>query len=437
MTRTPLLLVTKPAIQHARIRSTAVVILVVRLLEGAAALEVLWVYYVPHTVAAPALYLSFAGYAAANLALYFRHRQQALTTRSVWLDILSNLLPMMIAAYWSGGVYSPLLPIFVVKIASYGLIYSADIGLLSLLTATALSLALGIGDLLGWWPTPGVEAVPALSRMRIALAFNVFTFAIMIGGSLRFFALLQQRDQRLEQLVAEKDRLYRESLRHQQELRELSRTMMQSSEATMRNLVRELHDDLGQALTAVRMDLGILHRDLPDDSPLHARVKEARQQIGDVLQSLRNLSQVLRPPVLDDLGLVPAMQWYAERFRERSGVTLDLDTSAAAQRYPQAVEVALYRVLQESLTNVSRHAEARHVSVRLASDAHTIRMEIEDDGRGFDPQSLRRSTASDRGIGVLGMRERVATYGGAFEIESTPGNGTVVRLAIPLAGGEG
>lgn len=437
MARSPVLLLTAPTIQHARIRSTAVVILLVRWLEGAAALEVLWFYYVPHTVAAPALYLSFAVYAAANLALYFRHRQQALTTTSVWIDILSNLLPMMIAAYWSGGVYSPLLPIFVVKIASYGLIYSADVGLLSLLTATALSLGLGIGDLLGWWPTPGVEAVSSLSRMRIALAFNVFTFAIMIGGSLRFFAMLQQRDQRLEELVAEKDRLYRESLSHQQELRELSRTMMQSSEATLRSLVRELHDDLGQALTAVRMDLGMLDRDLPDDSPLHARVKEARQQIGDVLQSLRNLSQLLRPPVLDDLGLVPAMQWYAERFRERSGVALDLDTSEAAQRYPQAVEVALYRVFQESLTNVSRHAEARHVAARLASDTQTIRMEIQDDGRGFDPQSLRHSTATDRGIGVLGMRERVATYGGSFEIESTPGKGTTVRLAIPLASGEG
>jgi len=427
----------RPTLQHARVRATAMVILLVRWIEGASAWGILYTYYVPHTVGGPSLHLNFLVYGLANLLLYFSHRRQSLVAGYVWLDILANLLPMVIAAYWSGGVHSPLLPIVVLKIASYGLIYSADVGLLSLLTTSTLALALGLVDGFGWWPSPSVEEVSMLSRMRIALAFNILIFGIMIGGSLRIFAVLQQREARLDELMRDKDRLYRESLRHQQNLRELSRNMMQTSEATMRHLVRELHDDLGQALTAVRMDLGMIDRELGRDSPLRPRVKEARDQIGSVLQSLRNLSQLLRPPVLDDLGLVPAIQWYAERFQERTGIELTLDTDGIPERLSQPVEVALYRVFQEALTNISRHAEAHHIAARLHSDGTTVHMEICDDGRGFDPRSLEESTAPDRGIGVVGMRERIATYGGDFHIESTPGNGTVVRLSIPFTAHEG
>lgn len=428
--------ITRPTLQHARLRASAIVVLLVRWLEGAAAWMILYLYYLPHTVGVAPLHLTFLIYGVANLALYFQHRRQSMTTSLVWLDIAANLFPMAIAAYWSEGVYSPLLPIFVVKIASYGLIYSADVGVLSLLTSAVLALGLALVDRVGWFPTPPAEAVPMISRMRIALAFKVLTFGIMIGGSLRFFAILQQRDGRLEELVREKDRLYQESLRHQQNLRELSRNMMQTSETTMRHLVRELHDDLGQALTAVRMDLGMIDRDLPADAPLRERVKEARDQIGAVLQSVRSLSQLLRPPVLDDLGLVPAMQWYADRFRERSGIALTLDAHVGPERLPQPIEVAIYRVFQEALTNVSRHAEARHVGATLASRDGTVSLVITDDGHGFDPDASDAPTAADRGIGVLGMRERVATYGGDFQLESAPGKGTVVRLAIPLTGAE-
>lgn len=433
MVSSPLRVLTQPALQHARMHATAVVILLVRWLEGAAAWGVLYLYYAPHTVVASLLHLNFLVYALANLALYLPLCREGMTARLVWLDIVANLIPMGVAAYWSDGVHSPLLPIFVLKIASYGLIYSADVGLLSLITTVVLALGLTLADNLGWLPSPSVEAVPMLARMRVALAFQLFTFGIMIAGSLRFFSMLQERDARLEELVREKDRLYQESLRHQQNLRELSRNMMQSSEATMRQLVRELHDDLGQALTAVRMDLGMIDRDLPAGSALRTRVKEAREQISAVLQSMRNLSQLLRPPVLDDLGLVPAMQWYAERFRERTGVELTLEVSGNSERFPQPIEVALYRVFQEALTNVARHADAGHVRVTLHRDGARIALEISDDGCGFDTQALHDRPAADRGIGVLGMRERVATYGGEFHIESAPGRGTVVRLTIPIA----
>ncbi len=432
MPSTPFHVLTRPALQGERIRASALLILLVRWLEGVAAWGVLYINYSPHTVAALPLHINFIGYGLVNLALYLPQRRERMTVGLVWLDIIANLIPMVTAAYWSDGVHSPLLPIFVVKIASYGLIYSADVGFLSLITTVILALGLTVVDFLGWLPSPSVEAVSMLARMRVALAFQVLTFGILIGGSLRFFSILEQRDARLEELVRDKDRLYQESLRHQQNLRELSRNMMQSSEAMMRHLVRELHDDLGQALTAVRMDLGMIDRQLPADGPLRALVKEAREQISAVLQSMRSLSQLLRPPVLDDLGLVPAMQWYAERFRERTGIDLTLDVSGASERFPQAIEVALYRVFQEALTNVARHADASHVGVALQSDGATIALDIRDDGRGFDAQVLHDRPPADRGIGVVGMRERVATYGGDFHIESAPEKGTVVRLTIPI-----
>jgi len=193
-----------------------------------------------------------------------------------------------------------------------------------------------------------------------------------------------------------------------------------------------LHDDLGQALTAVRLDLGLVARELPAGDPLRSRVTEAREQIGSVLQSVRSLSQLLRPAVLDDLGLVPAMQSFIARFGDRTGIAVTVDAPPPETRFPRPVEVALYRVLQEALTNVARHANARHVGVRLRVDSERAELEVHDDGCGFDAKTFLQSPTPDYSMGVIGMRERVATYGGRFEIESQPGNGTRIALAIPL-----
>jgi len=425
-------LLTRPILLHARIRSMALVILVVRCLEGIITWYVLYRYFAPHTVAPWLLHLNFLAYAIANLLLFFPQRRQGMTARLMWLDLAANLLPMTAAAHWSGGVYSALLPIFVVKISSYGLIYSAEVGLLSLLMTALLAGGLGAVDALGWLPTPGVDEVSMVARMRIGLAVQVLTFGTLIGGSLRFFSILQQRDRRLDEAVQEKDRLYAQSLQHQRNLRELSRNMMQSSESMMRRLVRELHDDLGQALTAVRMDLGMIDRELPAASPLHHTVREAREQISAVLQSMRNLSQLLRPPILDDLGLLPALQWYVERFRDRTGVTVHLTAPAdSAERLPAEIEIALYRVVQEALTNVARHADARRVDIELHYDNSVARLVVQDDGEGFDAAGFLDNPPADRGIGVVGMRERVAAHGGNFSIDSGRGRGTRVELTVP------
>jgi signal transduction histidine kinase len=208
--------------------------------------------------------------------------------------------------------------------------------------------------------------------------------------------------------------------------------MMQASERTMQRLAHELHDDLGQALTSVKMQLGLIERGLPSESAIRPPLAEARGQVGSLLQSVRNLSQLLRPAVLDDLGLVPAMQSYVTRFSERTGTAVRLHCGSPDTRLPAPIEVALYRVLQEALTNIARHAEARQVDVQLTVDAETAALRIRDDGRGFDAAAFLENPPAGHGMGVLGMRERVATYGGRFDVRSRPGQGTVVELSISL-----
>jgi len=419
-------------IQHRRIRGTAVEILAVRLIEGAICWLVLYWFFRDVTVPHWAVDLNFAAYALANVILFVAHRRQALTPGLVWLDIIANMLPIATAAQWSGGIYSPLLPVFVMKVGSYGLIYGADIGVQSVAALCAIAMALAAAERLGLGPAQTVEPIALLMRMRLTLAFSGFIWAVACGLGVRTFRILQDRETRLAEAVGEKDRLYQESLRHQEDLRRLSRKMMEVSEQTMRQLARELHDDLGQALTAVKIDLGFVDRELPADSPLRAPVREARDQIGTVLQSVRNLSQLLRPAVLDDLGVVAAMQSYVTSFSERTRIPVELETPPPETRLPQPLEVTLYRVLQEALTNVARHARAQHVRVRLQVTVDVVRLQITDDGCGFDTAIAPQSPPQDHGMGVIGMRERVATYGGRFAIASQPGAGTRVELAIAL-----
>ncbi|MBI4515011.1 MAG: sensor histidine kinase [Deltaproteobacteria bacterium] len=422
----------RPHIQHRRIRAAARLMLGIRLPEGAACWLILLFFYSPLTVAEWAVHLNFLVYALANLVLFSRQRRQVLTGAWVWFDIAANLLPMAMAAHWSGGVYSPLIPIFVIKIASYGLIYGVDVGFQSLAATLLIALGLVAVEQLELVAVVPVEAVPLLVRQRLTLVFEGLIFGVTIGGGFRFFRILQDREQRLAVAAEEKDSLYRQSLQQQEHLRRLSQSMMQVSERTLRRVARELHDDLGQALTAVKMELGLIERELTAESPARAHVRESREQIGGVLQNVRNLAQLLRPAVLDDLGLVPAIRSYITRFSERTQIAIALEAPPAETRLPRPIEVALYRVLQEALTNVARHAAARHVSVRLQVDSEAAALVVHDDGRGFDVSAILQNPPPDHGMGLLGMRERVAIYRGTFTIDSSDRSGTEVALTIPL-----
>jgi len=419
-------------IQHRRVRDAAVAMLCVRLFEGAACWAILHFFFAGTTVPVWAVDLNFASYGVANFALFFAHRREAITRSMVWLDIVVNMVPMAVAAHWSGGIYSPLLPVFVIKIGNYGLIYGVDVGLQSLITAAAAAAALALLERAGFGPHETIDLVPFLVRQRLTLAFAGLIFAIGCGGALRVFRILQDRDARLAESSDEQNRLYQESLDHQERLRHLSRRMMEVTELTTSRLSRELHDVLGQALTAVKMELGAVDRELPADSPLRPRIREAREHIGTVLQSVRNLSQLLHPAVLDDLGLVPAMQSYLTSFEKRTSIAVTLEAPIPDTRVPRPLEIAFYRVLQEALTNVARHAQARHVAVRFDVTGVAANLSIADDGCGFDTAAMLNHPPAEHGMGMIGMRERVATYGGEFLVDSAPGHGTRVQLSIPL-----
>jgi len=207
---------------------------------------------------------------------------------------------------------------------------------------------------------------------------------------------------------------------------------MQLQEESVRSLSRELHDGVGQVLTAIKMDLAMIERAMDDGAmPLRERVREVREQVIGLVQEIRTMSQLLRPSMLDDFGLVPTLQWLTERFSDRTHIAVELRTPEPAPRLPGAIEVLLYRVTQEALTNIMKHAQARHIEIELRVDADEVTLAIEDDGVGFDVERFRRTPAVG-GVGLLGMRERVAYYNGRLDIRSRPAGGVRIALSLPL-----
>jgi len=215
------------------------------------------------------------------------------------------------------------------------------------------------------------------------------------------------------------------------ELRKLSHLRAQAQEESLRAMSRELHDGFGQVLTVISMDLGMLERapDL-DATALRARLREVRDQLSRLMQEVRTMSQVLRPPMLD-FGLVPTLHWFVEKFTRSARVEVRLRTPPEETRLPPPIELLLYRVTQEALTNVAKHARARHVEVELAVQDAQATLNVADDGVGFEVDRFRR-TPSLAGVGLLGMRERVAYYRGELDIRSRPNAGVRIRVAIPL-----
>jgi PAS domain S-box-containing protein len=216
----------------------------------------------------------------------------------------------------------------------------------------------------------------------------------------------------------------------QRELRELSARVLEAREEEKTRLARELHDELGQLLTALKMDLGWLRERLPPDADLTARAAEMSGLLDRTVHSTRRISADLRPLMLDDLGLVDAASWLVDDFAKRSGVACRIDLPEGLPDISKAVATAVYRAIQESLTNIARHAGASSAWVMLAVEDGAIQVEVEDDGRGIAPEDL----AKARSLGLKGMRERIAHLGGSLDIARAPRGGTRLRLRVPLRG---
>jgi PAS domain S-box-containing protein len=221
-------------------------------------------------------------------------------------------------------------------------------------------------------------------------------------------------------------------LRQQQELRELSARVLEAREEEKTRIARELHDELGQLLTALKMDLAWLRERLPETGPeLAARADGMSALLDRTVSSSRRIAADLRPLMLDDLGLADAAQWLVDDFGKRSGVRLEMRVpeEAAFDALAKGAATAVYRAIQESLTNIARHSGAKNAWVLLAQENGEVLVEIEDDGRGVTPGDLAKASS----LGLKGMRERVAYYGGSLEVARAPRGGTRLRVRMPLA----
>ena len=211
------------------------------------------------------------------------------------------------------------------------------------------------------------------------------------------------------------------------QLHRLSARLVKAQEDERRLIARELHDEIGQALTAVKMQLAVVRRSLPEGAS--GAIDEARSVTDAALQSAREISRLLHPPMLEDTGLSPALDWYLKGFSERTGIPVQFVHSGMDERAAVEVETCLFRVVQEATTNVARHAQATSCRVYLQRLPSSVALTVEDNGRGFDPNAA--SAGQPSGVGLLGIKERVTDARGTFRIESAPSRGTRITVELP------
>jgi PAS domain S-box-containing protein len=222
----------------------------------------------------------------------------------------------------------------------------------------------------------------------------------------------------------------RETLEHsQRDLRALSKAADIALEAERARIAREMHDEFGQALTAIKMDLESLRNNLPPDQPKqHERALAMRNILDDLVAATRRLAADLRPLVLDDLGLVAALEWLTQNFSQRTGIVVKLTVNDMPTKVPDPLASALFRITQESLTNISKHAGASMVMVRLEQEDAWLQLTVRDNGRGIELADMDKPGS----YGLLGIRERVTLLGGELVVSRNPTHGTQVRVRIPL-----
>ena len=219
---------------------------------------------------------------------------------------------------------------------------------------------------------------------------------------------------------------YQALARSRIELESLSARLVEAQEEERRSISRELHDEVGQSLGALLVEVGQLSKLVPpDDRVTEAQIAHIKSVAESAVKSIRDIALLLRPPMLDDLGLIPALEWQAREISRRSDVEVEVHSQSVSEDLGDETKVTVYRLVQEALNNAATHASAKNAKVTVIQGPDKITVEITDDGNGFDPERK-------RGMGILGMEERVRRLGGSFAIKSSPGRGATVTAEIPL-----
>jgi signal transduction histidine kinase len=252
---------------------------------------------------------------------------------------------------------------------------------------------------------------------------NMVGITLLIAATVAGLTLL-----RMHALERSADLQHRQVQDAEADLRRLSQQLVRAQEEERRSLSRELHDQVGQVLTALRMSLGNLENALDRRNEIVSNELDlAKRLAAQALRSTRDLAMDLRPTMLDDLGLQAALEWYARQHARIYGVPVSVDVRTPLEHLSEPQKLCVYRVVQEALNNSAKYSGASNVDVTLASFADCVNVRISDDGRGFNP-----TDAPGKGLGLLGMRERVAELGGTLTVDSNPDGGTRVTADLPL-----
>lgn len=243
---------------------------------------------------------------------------------------------------------------------------------------------------------------------------------------------VKERTSELSRTNDELTREIKERRRAERDLRNLSAKVLTIQDKERRRIARDLHDGVGQTLTAALMAVSQA-TSCPEPLPTgyQAGLRDVEDLLQQAVQEVRTVSHLLHPPLLDESGLLSAIQWYAEGFSKRSGVQLELEVGERGQRLGREVETGLFRIVQEALTNVHRHSEAKAVHIRIKSTRGRLTLSIQDDGKGIPSDALRITPNGSQGVGLASMRERSALLGGTFNVE-TNSRGTLIVVSVPL-----
>lgn len=276
----------------------------------------------------------------------------------------------------------------------------------------------------------GHVSIPLTTKARIVGQLNV-SFSEPSQADQMDIELLKTISQPLA-VAIESARLW-EAVQEKEKLqKELLKKVVTAQEEERRRISRELHDEFGQEMTSMLVRLKVLEK-MDRDAQAGEVIDGLKQSVSQLLGSIHDLALELRPTTLDDLGLVPALSQYAKTCPANLGITVDFaEMGIGGRRLPREIETTLYRIIQESLTNVARHARVKKASVLLRKNEKSITAIIEDNGVGFEKDEVNSSQAKRRRLGLYGMEERVALIGGAMTIESKPGSGTTIYVEIPL-----
>lgn len=238
----------------------------------------------------------------------------------------------------------------------------------------------------------------------------------------------------IAQDITERKRAAEQLEEANRQLRILSRQLFHIQEEERRHLARELHDEIGQTLTAAKINLKIIAPDVPAE--ISGRFDDSVQLLDRLLRQVRELSLNLRPPLLDELGLVPTLRWLVDQQAQRAGLRVSFNANVDELEIDPDVQTTCFRVAQEAITNVIRHSGAKNLAVDLRCEAERLTLSVSDDGAGFDPAVLQQRTTQNLTLGLMSMKERTLLVRGGFELQSVPGQGTQVRAWFPLANNE-